>query len=29
LAAVSDQFEGFELKAFSGRSDFRQVNVAP
>jgi peptide/nickel transport system substrate-binding protein len=29
LAAVSDQFEGFELKAFSGRSDFRQVRVAP
>lgn len=29
LAAVSDQFQGFELKAFSGRSDFRGVSVAP
>ena len=29
LAAVSNEFQGFELKAFSGRSDFRDVSVAP
>jgi peptide/nickel transport system substrate-binding protein len=29
LAAVNNQFEGFELKAFSGRSDLRTVRVAP
>ena len=26
LAAISDQFEGFELKAFAGRTDFRDVS---
>lgn len=25
FAAISDQFEGFELKAFAGRTDFRNV----
>ncbi len=25
LGAISDQFEGFELKAFAGRTDFRNV----
>jgi peptide/nickel transport system substrate-binding protein len=29
LAAISDKFQGFELKAFSGRSDFRPVSAAP
>lgn len=27
-AVVSDNFQGFELKAFSGRSDFRPVSLA-
>ncbi len=26
FAAISDQFEGFELKAFAGRTDFRNVS---
>lgn len=26
FAAISDQFEGFELKAFAGRTDFRDVS---
>jgi peptide/nickel transport system substrate-binding protein len=26
FAAISDQFEGFELKAFAGRTDFRMVS---
>ncbi len=29
LAAISNQFQGFELKSFSGRSDVRTVSVAP
>ncbi len=28
FAAISDRFDGFELKAFAGRTDFRQVSVA-
>jgi peptide/nickel transport system substrate-binding protein len=28
FGAISDQFDGFELKAFAGRTDFRQVSVA-
>jgi peptide/nickel transport system substrate-binding protein len=28
FAAISDQFEGFELKAFAGRTDFRTVSQA-
>lgn len=28
FGAISDQFEGFELKAFAGRTDFRDVHVA-
>ncbi len=28
VAAISDAFEGFELKAFAGRTDFRDVSVA-
>ena len=27
VAAISDQFEGFELKAFPGRTDFRTVRL--
>ena len=26
-AAISDQFQGFELKAFAGRTDFRQMST--
>jgi peptide/nickel transport system substrate-binding protein len=26
-AAISDQFQGFELKAFAGRTDFRQLST--
>jgi peptide/nickel transport system substrate-binding protein len=29
FAAISDQFEGFELKAFAGRTDFRNVSQTP
>jgi peptide/nickel transport system substrate-binding protein len=29
LAGISDKFQGFELKSFSGRSDFREVTMAP
>jgi peptide/nickel transport system substrate-binding protein len=29
FAAISDQFEGFELKAFAGRTDFRNVSRSP
>jgi peptide/nickel transport system substrate-binding protein len=29
LAAMSNKFQGFELKSFSGRSDVRTVSVAP
>jgi peptide/nickel transport system substrate-binding protein len=29
LAAISTKFQGFELKAFSGRSDFRPVSTTP
>ena len=25
VAAISDAFEGFELKAFAGRTDFRNI----
>jgi peptide/nickel transport system substrate-binding protein len=28
FGAISDQFEGFELKAFAGRTDFREVALA-
>jgi peptide/nickel transport system substrate-binding protein len=28
FAAISDQFENFELKAFAGRTDFRNVQLA-
>lgn len=28
FGAISDQFEGFELKAFAGRTDFRGVHLA-
>jgi peptide/nickel transport system substrate-binding protein len=28
FGAISDQFEGFELKAFAGRTDFRNVSLA-
>jgi peptide/nickel transport system substrate-binding protein len=28
FAAISDQFENFELKAFAGRTDFRDVQLA-
>jgi peptide/nickel transport system substrate-binding protein len=28
FAAISDQFEGFELKAFAGRTDFRNVSLS-
>lgn len=28
FAAISDQFEGFELKAFAGRTDLRNVSLA-
>jgi len=28
FGAISDQFEGFELKAFAGRTDFREVTLA-
>lgn len=28
FAAISDQFDGFALKAFAGRTDFREVSVA-
>ncbi len=28
FGAISDQFEGFELKAFAGRTDFREVSLA-
>jgi peptide/nickel transport system substrate-binding protein len=28
LAGISDKFQGFELKSFSGRSDFRMVSMA-
>ena len=27
FGAISDQFDGFELKAFAGRTDFRQVSI--
>jgi len=27
FSAISDKFDGFELKAFAGRTDFREVNV--
>jgi peptide/nickel transport system substrate-binding protein len=27
FGAISDQFEGFELKAFAGRTDFRNVSL--
>ena len=26
FAAISDKFEGFDLKAFAGRTDFRDVS---
>lgn len=29
FAAISDQFQGFELKAFAGRTDFRAVSISP
>jgi peptide/nickel transport system substrate-binding protein len=29
VAAVTDQFDNFELKAFAGRTDFRQVTSSP
>lgn len=29
FGAISDQFEGFELKAFAGRTDLRPVTVLP
>lgn len=29
LGAISSKFQGFELKAFSGRSDFRLVTLVP
>jgi len=25
---ISDRFEGFQIKAFSGRTDFRQIRLA-
>ena len=28
FGAISDQFENFELKAFAGRTDFRDVQLA-
>lgn len=28
FAAISDQFDGFAIKAFAGRTDFREVSVA-
>jgi peptide/nickel transport system substrate-binding protein len=28
FGAISDQFEGFALKAFAGRTDFREVTLA-
>jgi peptide/nickel transport system substrate-binding protein len=28
FGAISDQFDGFELKAFAGRTDFRNVSLA-
>ena len=28
FGAISDQFDGFELKAFAGRTDFRDVSLA-
>lgn len=28
FGAISDRFEGFELKAFAGRTDFREVSLA-
>jgi peptide/nickel transport system substrate-binding protein len=27
FGAISDQFDGFELKAFAGRTDFREVSI--
>jgi peptide/nickel transport system substrate-binding protein len=28
FAVISDRFEGFQVKAFSGRTDFRQVRLS-
>ncbi len=28
FAAINDSFENFELKAFAGRTDFREVSLA-